>query len=270
METVPFLADYSKLYGHLLDMDCFDKIPMFHADRDTLSVYPHALFQQLYTVTEDKATYVGENPDFPYQKEYHFKTTRMFTLRLFDYFESQKPFVMRMQFFEFVPKNFHVTMLYCNGKRLTFVDSLYDVENSGEWFSYTRDFSALLRAICKVYNIKYESPDKMFRFLTPPQILENEWLDKDMDDKLLTLAEHKTLEKIGLHDEGGTCIMWSASIVNTMIKHNLSGAKWADMYLHTYGPKPEGAIAYIKHTLQKYFKKCDITPSQAKAFWNSM
>ena len=264
----PAFANYAQIYNHLLDMNCFDRIPYFDVERDSMSVFPHTLFPGAYTVADGVATYVGGYPDFPYSLRYEYATdsTRHFSAKLMSYFEQapRKPFVVRLAFFDFSSNlGFHVAMLYFDGERLTFVDSQYDIHDEGSYYSFTRHFSQLLHIMSGVYKFRYESPDMMYAAIEePPQVLENIWTNGSVEDK--GSVEDASIRKIAAEHEGGTCIMWSASIVRSMIRRSWSGAQWVDAYLGRYGPEPLGAIRYVKHALMKYFQKCGITPAKVR------
>ena len=99
---------------------------------------------------------------------------------------------------------------------------------------------------------------------TPPQLLENEWIHVKEKDKIEDIKENKTLISLLNNYRGGTCILWSTSIVSTIINYNLDPCYWYKLYIDNYTNKPIGSIQYIKEYIQKYLTLCDIKPSYIK------
>ena len=104
----------------------------------------------------------------------------------------------------------------------------------------------------------YMEPDIQTRFISP-QLLEGEWLE----EKITTYSssENQALYAFTRNFTGGTCVLWSFSIVIDMIEKGLSSTEWVRWYINKYTDRPYGAILYIKKRIKEYLAECDIRPS---------
>jgi len=252
--------DYDFLYKLILKNYCLEK----KLDK----VFPYEL--QKFITIDYKLLYKFEE---------HFNLIKKEIIKLIN---ENIPFIFPINFKNFYHK-YHFSMLYFNPlvRELYYIDPMFP--DRKENFEYSDMQVQLLESFIEdaikdmdIHFVRgsdmyggwvikeslgrsgYMEPDIQTRFMSP-QILEGEWLE----EKITTYSssENQALYAFTKNFTGGTCVLWTFSIVIDMIKKDISSTEWVHWYINKYTDRPYGAILYIKKRIKEYLAECDIRPS---------